>query len=84
MGKVRPAYIKRVGRMLMEQYPDRFTEDFEHNKQVVGQLVEGVSKKVRNRIAGYITSQVKRIKTAGEEEEVEESESVKTSSEGGS
>ena len=84
MGKVRPAYIKRVGRMLMEQYPDRFTEDFEHNKQVVGQLVEGISKRVRNRIAGFITSQVKRLKATGEEGEVEEGESVKTSTEGGS
>jgi small subunit ribosomal protein S17e len=82
MGKVRPAYIKRGGRMLREQYPDRFSDDFEHNKQVVGQLVEGASKKVRNRIAGYITSQVKRIKAAGEEEEG--GESVKTSTEGGS
>jgi small subunit ribosomal protein S17e len=79
MGKVRPAYIKRIGRALMEQYPDRFNDDFEHNKQVVGQLVEGVSKRVRNRIAGYITSQIKRLKEAGEGEE-----SVKTSEEGGS
>ncbi|MFP3157057.1 MAG: 30S ribosomal protein S17e [Caldivirga sp.] len=79
MGKVRPAYIKRIGRALMEQYPDRFSDDFEHNKRVVGQLVEGVSKRVRNRIAGYITSQIKRLKEAGEGEE-----SVKTSEEGGS
>lgn len=80
MGKVRPAYIKRVGRALMEQYPDRFSDDFEHNKQIVGQLVEGASKRVRNRIAGYITSQVKRLKETSEEGE----ESVKTSEEGGS
>ncbi|MFP3302258.1 MAG: 30S ribosomal protein S17e [Caldivirga sp.] len=79
MGKVRPAYIKRIGRALMEQYPDRFSDDFEHNKRVVGQLVEGVSKRVRNRIAGYITSQIKRLKEAGEGEE-----SVKTSEGGGS
>jgi len=46
----------------------------------VGQLVEGASKRVRNRIAGYITSQVKRLKEASEEGE----ESVKTSEEGGS
>lgn len=54
MGKVRPAYVKRTARRLLEKYPDKFTEDFEHNKQVVGQLLN-VSKRVRNRIAGYIT-----------------------------
>lgn len=78
MGKVRPAYIKRLGRMLMEQYPDRFNEDFNHNKQVVGQLVEGISKRVRNRVAGYITSQIRRMMRASEGEE-----SVKTSEVGG-
>mgnify|MGYP000232785741 CR=1 FL=1 len=58
MGKVRPAYVKNTARMLLERYPDRFTTDFEHNKKVVGELVE-TSKRVRNRIAGYITRLVK-------------------------
>jgi len=58
MGKVRPMYIKRAARMLLEKYPDKFTADFEHNKRVVGELLN-VSKRVRNRIAGYITRLVK-------------------------
>ncbi|MEM0119038.1 MAG: hypothetical protein QXJ38_01420, partial [Thermofilaceae archaeon] len=39
MGKVRPLYVKRTARRLLEKYPDKFTEDFEHNKRVVGQLI---------------------------------------------
>lgn len=54
MGKVRPIYVKRTARKLLEKYPDKFTEDFEHNKRVVDQLLSS-SKRVRNRIAGYIT-----------------------------
>ncbi|MCS7104433.1 MAG: 30S ribosomal protein S17e [Thermofilaceae archaeon] len=59
MGKIRPLYIKNVGRSLLQKYPDKFTNDFEHNKQSVNELIK-VSKRVRNRIAGYITRMVKR------------------------
>lgn len=67
MGKVRPAYIKNVARQLLEMYPDKFTTDFEHNKRMVKQLADIPSKRVRNRIAGYITRLVK-IRMREEEE----------------
>lgn len=59
VGKVRPAYVKRTARMLLEKYPDKFTTDFEHNKRVVGELLK-TTKRVRNKVAGYITRLVKR------------------------
>ncbi len=59
LGKVRPAYIKRTARKLLQLYPDKFTDDFEHNKKVVTELTIVDSKRVRNRIAGYITRLVK-------------------------
>jgi len=59
LGKVRPAYIKRTARKLLQLYPDKFTDDFEHNKKVVTELAMVDSKRVRNRIAGYITRLVK-------------------------
>ncbi|MEM1509039.1 MAG: 30S ribosomal protein S17e [Thermofilaceae archaeon] len=58
MGKVRPAYIKNTGRILVEKYPDKFTIDFEHNKKAVSEILK-TSKKVRNRVAGYITRLMK-------------------------
>jgi len=65
MGKVRIGLVKRTARRLIATYPDLFTEDFEHNKKVVSQLVETNSKKLRNQIAGYVTRLVKLYKRTG-------------------
>jgi small subunit ribosomal protein S17e len=53
---IKPAYVKKTGKILLERYPDAFGHDFEHNKDVVTELTDIESKGVRNRIAGYITS----------------------------
>ncbi len=56
MGNVRPTYIKRVAILLLATYPQFFTEDFQHNKIMVGRVTDVSSKKMRNRIAGYLTT----------------------------
>ena len=55
MGRVRPTYIKRVAIELVRSHPDKFTEDFDHNKRVVAELTDVDSITMRNRIAGYVT-----------------------------
>ena len=55
MGRVRPTYIKRVAIELVRSYPDRFTDDFDHNKAVVNELTDVDSITMRNRITGYVT-----------------------------
>lgn len=55
MGKVRSVIIKRTARELLEKYEKHFTLDFEHNKEMVAKLIDAPSKKLRNKIAGYIT-----------------------------
>jgi len=52
---IKPAYIKKIGNRLLEDYPDAFSSDFEHNKDVIGAVTNVESKGVRNRIAGYVT-----------------------------
>jgi small subunit ribosomal protein S17e len=52
---IKPDYVKKTGRLLMEEYPDAFGPDFEHNKELVMELTNVESKGVRNRIAGYVT-----------------------------
>ncbi|WP_076148705.1 30S ribosomal protein S17e [Natrinema saccharevitans] len=47
--------IMSIGDSLIEQHPSTFTEDFEENKAHVEQLTNVEAKRVRNRIAGYIT-----------------------------
>ncbi len=59
MGKVRPKIVKRLARELLERYGDRFTADFETNKKLVQELTNITSKRLRNRVAGYITHLVK-------------------------
>jgi len=59
LGKVRPTFIKRTARELLEKYRDRFKPDFEHNKRVVQELTNIRSKRIRNRVAGYITRLIK-------------------------
>ncbi|OYT62899.1 MAG: 30S ribosomal protein S17e [Thermofilum sp. ex4484_15] len=59
MGKVRPSYIKNTARRLLELYPDKFTTDFNQNKKLISELTNITSKRVRNRVAGYITRLVK-------------------------
>ena len=59
LGSVRPRYIKNAAKNLLALYPDTFTDDFESNKRLVEQLTDTKSKKVRNRIAGYIVGLIK-------------------------
>ncbi len=56
MGRVRPGHIKRAAKELLDKYPDLFSEDFDENKKKLRGLVNTDSKKVLNRIAGYISS----------------------------
>ncbi len=62
MGKVRQEDIKRIARELLKRYPDRFTNDFDANKKLVMTLTNVSSTKIRNKIAGYVTSLRKMMK----------------------
>lgn len=54
MGRVRPTYIKRLAKDLVTANPDKFSEDFDENKEELKDTEEFNSKKLRNRVAGYI------------------------------
>ena len=62
MSKVRQTYIKRLAKDLVDAEPEKFTEDFEENKQELKQTEEFESKKLRNRVAGYIVRVVQNSK----------------------
>ncbi|MFX0068965.1 MAG: 30S ribosomal protein S17e [Promethearchaeota archaeon] len=59
MGKVRTEVVKRLAREIINTYPEHFTTDFEDNKQKLFLVAEIKTKRLRNRIAGYITHLVK-------------------------
>jgi small subunit ribosomal protein S17e len=55
LGKVKTERIKRIGKELMERFPDKFSSNFDDNKREVEALTQGTTTRVRNQIAGYIT-----------------------------
>jgi len=72
LGKVRPEHVKKIARELVGLYPDKFSTDFQSNKNILESLARIPSDKLRNRIAGYITRLLK-ISNARKVEEREES-----------
>jgi len=56
---IKPGRIIELGDSLLGQHPSTFSEDFETNKELVQKLTEVESQKVRNRVAGYITRQLR-------------------------
>lgn len=59
MGRVRPIYIKRAARQLVERHPEKFSGDFRQNRLAVDEFIPHVNKPIRNRIAGYISTLLK-------------------------
>lgn len=55
LGKVRIQTVKRASRELLKRFPDWFKGEFDADKQAVNELVSTKSKRLRNRIAGYVT-----------------------------
>ncbi|MFB6224538.1 MAG: 30S ribosomal protein S17e [Haloarcula sp.] len=51
--------IINIGDALIKRHPGHFSEDFEENKHRVEKLTDVESKRIRNRIAGYITRREK-------------------------
>lgn len=62
MSKVRQTYIKRLAKDLVSAEPEKFTEDFDENKETLKETDEFESKKLRNRVAGYIVRVVQNSK----------------------
>ncbi|MGN6348618.1 MAG: 30S ribosomal protein S17e [Candidatus Nitrosocosmicus sp.] len=52
--------VKRMSNELLERYPDKFTIDFNKNKEAIQNYAQIRSKELRNKIAGYITAIVNR------------------------
>jgi small subunit ribosomal protein S17e len=55
---IKPSYIKSMGNELLVKQREHFSNNFDENKQQLGSSVVVESKRVRNRIAGYITRKI--------------------------
>jgi small subunit ribosomal protein S17e len=62
MGRIRTKDIKQVSFHLVKKNPDNFSNNFEDNKEKINQLKLFEEKKMRNKVAGYVTRIAKRHK----------------------
>ena len=72
MGNIYTRDIKRIVREIYEKYKDQVSTDFNKNKELIMSIVDVKSKKVRNRIAGYLTRYARLMKESSEKKEEEE------------
>ena len=61
MGKVRNKTIKKSARVIIEKYYTKLTYDFDTNKRICEEVAIIPSKKLRNKIAGFVTHLMRRI-----------------------
>lgn len=54
MGRVRTRFVKNISQELAGKYPKELGRDFNKNKEFLRDMIK--SKKLRNKIAGYIAS----------------------------
>lgn len=55
---IKPSYIKTIGNELVNKQRESFTNTFDENKQQLEKSAVIDSKRVRNRVAGYITRKI--------------------------
>jgi len=57
--KMRLEKVKRMARTLVEMFPEKFSSDYEKNKEILREVVELSSKNLRNQLAGSIANLLK-------------------------
>jgi small subunit ribosomal protein S17e len=55
---IKPSYIKTLGLEVLAKNRDRFSNNYDENKQALSTVASIESKRVRNRIAGFITRKI--------------------------
>ncbi|WGI16843.1 30S ribosomal protein S17e [Methanonatronarchaeum sp. AMET-Sl] len=71
LGRSRPKFIRSIGEELIKYHGEKFSDNFEKNKEMVDELTNVQSKRLRNRIAGIITKKNSQ-NTVNEENKVDE------------
>jgi len=61
LGSIKQTFIKRAGEELIEKYHENLTTDFETNKKIIDEVAQIETKRLRNRVAGYVTKKMKKI-----------------------
>ena len=62
MGRIRQKFIKNLSKELIIKYPDKFNNNFDNNKKFLDELKILTDKPIRNKVAGYIVTIIKKTK----------------------
>uniref|UniRef100_B6DDR3 Small ribosomal subunit protein eS17 n=1 Tax=Anopheles darlingi TaxID=43151 RepID=B6DDR3_ANODA len=62
MGRVRTKTVKEASKVIIEKYYTRLTMDFDTNKRIVEEVAIIPTKPLRNKIAGFVTHLMKRLR----------------------
>ena len=65
MGRIKNTAIKTLGSELIMKHGDKFSTDFVKNKEVLKEIIDIKSKRIRNILAGYITTQMQKKPSGG-------------------
>jgi len=61
MGRVRTKTVKKAARLIVEKYYPKLTVDFQTNKRICSEVAVVPTKRLRNKIAGFVTHLMRRI-----------------------
>jgi small subunit ribosomal protein S17e len=61
MGRIRTKTTKRAARLVIERFYGQLSFDFQDNKRVCEEVATIPSKRMRNKIAGYVTHLMRRL-----------------------
>lgn len=61
MGNIRNKQTKRIAKNIVIGFYDQITTDFQDNKRIVEEITNVSSKKMRNKIAGYVTTLYRQV-----------------------
>jgi small subunit ribosomal protein S17e len=64
MGRVRTMLIKKIAMKTFEQNREKFSDKFEQNKRILKEVLPIKSKKIINKVAGYITKITNMLKSS--------------------
>jgi len=78
LGRVYDTKVKRIGSIILATYGSHLSTDFRSNKEFLVKVLDTHSKFIINKVAGYITSQVKRQLVESQAEREPEPEANQT------
>ncbi len=59
MGNIRPLFVKRIAKRVVDKYGEAVPKDFSEIKKFLEQVLDIPSKRLRNFIAGYVARLVR-------------------------